>query len=62
MTNKITIEIVRDMFAEHMVKELLVSKNIKVSIKEMQSMITSARKDTDEAVTKLVNKQNKENK
>ena len=62
MTNKITIEIVRDMFAEHMVKELLVSKNIKVSIKEMQSMIASARKDIDEAVTKLVNEQNKENK
>ena len=36
MSEKITIKNVREMFASNMVKELNTTKNIKVSVKEMQ--------------------------
>ena len=42
-----TMEQIRELFTELMVQELLLTKNIKVSVKEMQSMIDSARRETD---------------
>ena len=52
--SKITNEKIREMFTENLKRELKVSKNIEVSVKELSEMINAARKETDEAVAKLL--------